>query len=158
MDTDTSDMLIDKDAYRMAENLRYITDVNETTGELRLIEGAKEISIAFKDAAGNDEELPDGFKILSSCNIRGIGGLVCKRKPIGGKWYGDWAVYRAEYSQNNENNDSLILYRVFGWCEEPINRNIKISTTMKWEDEDQLQLYIADGKHPLMKINLYDQS
>ena len=40
MDTDSSDMLIGSDSYRMAENLRYLTDADETTGELRLIEGA----------------------------------------------------------------------------------------------------------------------
>ena len=44
MDTDTSDSLISNDSYRIAENLRYITDIDETTGELRLIEGAIKIN------------------------------------------------------------------------------------------------------------------
>ena len=66
MDTDTSDMLISNESYRLAENLRFITDVDETSGELRLIEGAKQIYIDY----GEDQS--DNFLILAFNSIRSV--------------------------------------------------------------------------------------
>lgn len=143
MDTDTSDMLISNESYRLAENLRFITDVDETSGELRLIEGAKQLSINY------GEDFNKTFTILAFNSIRNIGALVCRDDDD------NWAVFRIEY--NEYPHDELIPTRVFGWCETPIGSDTKISTTMKWEDSDQLQLYIADGEHPIMKINLFDE-
>lgn len=40
MQTDISDSLIDNDAYSMANNLRYITDQDNNSGELHMIKGA----------------------------------------------------------------------------------------------------------------------
>ena len=41
MVADISDALLGNDQYRMAKNLRYITDDEENTGELHIIEGAR---------------------------------------------------------------------------------------------------------------------
>lgn len=151
MDTDSSDMLIGSDSYRMAENLRYLTDADETTGELRLIEGATRLQYSnfYKDQNGKDvlEFLTD-VDIVASNSIRDIGAIVYKRKN------GDWAVYRIEYTDSG----MLEGHRVFGWCKDQLNWNSKLSTVLKWEDEDQLQLYIADGEHALIKINLFNST
>lgn len=145
MDTDTSDALIDNDTYRLAENLRYITDIDETTGELRLIEGA----ITINQQAKTDKS--DSFKsepIIRAFNsVRNIGAVVCEKEDK------SWAVFRIEYNDNE-----YIPTLVFGWCEDELDQNTKISTTIKYEDKDKVQLYIADGKHALMKINLYDEA
>lgn len=145
MDTDTSDALIDNDAYRLAENLRYITDIDETTGELRLIEGA----VTINQQAETDES--DSFKsepIIRAFNsVRNIGAVVCENKDK------SWAVFRIEYNDNE-----YIPTLVFGWCRDELDQDTKISTTIKYEDKDKVQLYIADGKHALMKINLYDEA
>ena len=45
MNTDTSDMYISNEQYRYAENLRYTTNKNSNSGELRLIEGTNAISL-----------------------------------------------------------------------------------------------------------------
>lgn len=44
MNTDTSDAYLSNEQYRYAENLRFITNTGENSGELRLIEGYKEVS------------------------------------------------------------------------------------------------------------------
>ena len=41
MDTDTSDMLMKDSQYRLANNLRYVTNSEENTGELHMIDAAK---------------------------------------------------------------------------------------------------------------------
>ena len=38
MDTDTSDMFIDKNRYRMAKNLRFVTDTQSSGGELHAVQ------------------------------------------------------------------------------------------------------------------------
>lgn len=151
MDTDSSDILIGSDSYRMAENLRYLTDTDETTGELRLIEGATKLQYSnfYKDQNGKDVlELLTDVDIVAQNSIRDIGAIVYKRKN------GDWAVYRIEYTDRG----MLEGHRVFGWCKDQLNWNSKLSTVLKWEDEDQLQLYIADGEHALIKINLFSST
>jgi hypothetical protein len=42
MDTDTSDMLLGSDKYRYAENVRVVTNTENNTGELHLVEGTVE--------------------------------------------------------------------------------------------------------------------
>ena len=43
MNTDISDMMLDPQQYRYAENLRLITDTESNSGELRLIEGTEKL-------------------------------------------------------------------------------------------------------------------
>jgi hypothetical protein len=43
MDTDTSDMFIDKNRYRMAKNLRFVTDTQSSSGELHAVQGFKPV-------------------------------------------------------------------------------------------------------------------
>jgi hypothetical protein len=45
MDTDTSDALISSEAYRYAENLRYVTDGESNSGELHLIDGGWNVGV-----------------------------------------------------------------------------------------------------------------
>jgi len=92
MDTDTSDMLIDSEAYRLAKNLRYITDVDETTGELRLIEGADFIS-TVSDTISESQESTTGWKILAYSNVGNIGALIAEKTDK------SWAIFRIEYTK-----------------------------------------------------------
>ena len=144
MDTDTSDSLISNDSYRIAENLRYITDIDETTGELRLIEGAIKINQSKTDGSNQFKDEP---VIRAFCSIRNIGAVICENADK------SWAVFRIEYNDNKYTSEL-----VFGWCTDKLSSDTKVSTTIKYEDSDKVQLYIADGKHSLMKINLYDKT
>lgn len=147
MDTDTSDALINSDSYRLAKNLRYITNIDENTGELRLIEGVTKINVGTED---NDDKITNAFIIRAFCSIRNIGALVCERSDH------KWAVFRIEYG--TEVSDKWTSKLVFGWCDDFLSGDTKVSATIKYEDTDKVQLYIADGKHSLMKINLYDEA
>lgn len=70
MNTDTSDSLLDNESYRMARNLRIVTDTEENSGELRLIEGATEI--AFDQNGFSDHE------VLATTQIRNYGLIITK--------------------------------------------------------------------------------
>jgi len=43
MNSDISDSLIGSDKYRLANNLRYITNTEENTGELHFIDGCANV-------------------------------------------------------------------------------------------------------------------
>ena len=49
MNTDTSDAYISNDQYRMAENLRFVTNTGENSGEIRSIEGYDKIKTIFPE-------------------------------------------------------------------------------------------------------------
>jgi len=49
MNTDTSDAFLDKSQYRLANNLRYVTNTEENSGELHMIEGAHKEGILQRD-------------------------------------------------------------------------------------------------------------
>lgn len=69
MNTDASDSLIGHDEYRLAKNLRYITNCGENTGELRLIEGVTEF----------DGCIPEGItltKVIKTASIRDYGIII----------------------------------------------------------------------------------
>lgn len=134
MDTDTSDMLISDKSYRLAKNLRYITDVDETTGELRLIEGATSIDlISYNtdetiDGKGQEDFDKGSLRILAFNSVRNIGAIIFRDSSNN-----SWAVYRIEHK-----NGELKVYKIFGWCATPIGTETKISTVLKWEADEKL--------------------
>jgi len=67
MVADISDALLDDGQYRMAKNLRYVTDNEENTGELHMIEGSR-----YAYSIGDNEQ------ILASTQIRNIGVVITK--------------------------------------------------------------------------------
>ena len=138
MNTDISDMLIEDSEYRLAENLRYVTNTESNTGELRLIEGDVKC-----DLKCNDEELSES--IIAATSIRDIIILITKRTD------GKWSVYNGTLSGSTINCN-----RVFGPCTTSIGDGYKnkLSLVTRWEDSDNVKLYIADGEHPLMVVNV----
>lgn len=71
MDTDTSDALISSEAYRYAENLRYVTDGESNSGELHLIDGGSYVGV-FK----HNEKNVKIDKILGTATSRDYGAVV----------------------------------------------------------------------------------
>lgn len=136
MDTDTSDALIKDSQYRLANNLRYITNTEENTGELHLIDGA---DFAYTFSAGNNT------KILNTTQIRDYGVIVWETTDGDKKHWGVSTI-----RQNDIKNPKI----VFGPCEGTLAN--KPSLVTRYEDSDNIKLYIADGESPLMAINLAD--
>lgn len=137
MNTDTSDALLSNEQYRYAENLRFITDTGENSGELRLIEGYQEV-------------YPQVF-----------GGSVY-RETIATTSIRNLIIFLVNSSFSRGNNGSEII--VLNTDTEDINipysstdrwdGNIKYSLVTRWESGDNIKLYIADGQHELMSLNI----
>ena len=72
MDTDTSDMYMGEGQYRYAENLRVVTDTDNNSGELHVIEGTNKVFDITPIEESSDEYvdlgLPSGLK-WAKCNI-----------------------------------------------------------------------------------------
>lgn len=141
MVTDISDLSIQSGQYRLANNLRYVTDTDENTGELRIIEGA------LKSFSGEE-----GWNVLGSTQIRQYGIIVVEKDD-------KWAVFKFENPYwdddiDNRNHEPVECTKVFGWCSDMLNTDGKISMVTRFEDNDNIKLYIADGKHSIITINI----
>lgn len=130
MDTDTSDMLLKDGQYRLANNVRYITNTKSNTGELHLIDGATVVS--GYNGTGD---------IIATTTIRQWGVFIWSDEQA-------WGVIR--FHKDEPTN----LIDVIGSCSTPLSEKTKPSLVTRWEDEDNVKLYIADGEHPLMSINI----
>jgi hypothetical protein len=71
MNTDISDMLIEDSEYRLAKNLRYVTNTESNTGELRLIEGDIKCTLMY-----NGTDLSEF--IMAATSVRDIIILITK--------------------------------------------------------------------------------
>ena len=160
MDTDTSDMLLGSDKYRYAENVRVVTNTENNTGELHLVEGTVE------------REQLTNKQILATNYVRDIAIYIAKDKDSSSTTEnedpvytpGSWYVYKKIGNNNSE--------RVFGPCTEPIwnieNNSTEsdintikksITTVVRYEAPQNIKLYIADstGKHSIMVLNIANQ-
>lgn len=123
----------------MAKNLRYVTDDEENTSELHMIEGAR-YSIRIDEP------------IMASTQIRQYGVLITGTTD---KW--SIRIFENPYWDQNIGAKEFINIKnvttVFGPCTTRLGTN-KPSLVTAWEDDDNVKLYIADGKNPLMSINI----
>lgn len=133
MNTDTSDAYLDKSAYRLANNLRFITNTGENSGELHMIEGVTSVSDVIKADAIN-----------AVTQLRNLGIIVCEK----GTTWEVWVI------KNGETEPRRIV-RVTAE-HNPKNRVLgkKVSVVARYEDSDNQKLYIADGRGPIMVVQL----
>ena len=131
MDTDTSDMFIDKNRYRMAKNLRFVTDTQSSGGELHAVQGFKPVLKGL---------LPN---VIATTVVRNL-GVIVQKTPNDDE--SKWCV------KTFDNNKPIQLKTVF-LCKEEIGSD-KPSVLGLYETNKICKLYIADGVHPLMIIDL----
>lgn len=134
MNTDTSDAYLSNEQYRYAENLRFITDTGENSGELRLIEGWQEIY----NGVLNPNDI-----VISATSIRNLIVLLVNTNPPNTK-AGIIVI-------DTETQEDKVLAAFEG---NPWKTDIKYSLVTRWESDDNIKLYIADGEHELMTVNL----
>ena len=67
MNTDVSDTLLDSSQYRLANNVRFVTDTDENSGELYQINGTTKV-LGFDD------------KILATTSIRDFGIVIFEKQ------------------------------------------------------------------------------
>lgn len=136
MNSDTSDAYLKSDSYRLAQNLRYITNNEENSGEMHIIEGGLE-QFRFNE------------EVVAMGDIRDYGVAITKNLD------GKFSIWRIDH-----NSDDETPKRIFGPCEETLANNYtdKISINLNYEASDNIKLYIADGQHPIMLINIMEEN
>lgn len=138
MNTDVSDALIDSSQYRYAENLRLVTNTDSNTGELRLVEGTEPVNTNFGTLLAMTsvrnkliafvKETENGISIKVSENGGYSWTPVVKNLPY------------KEFLQKHEDGTTE---------QEP-----HFSLVTRWESKNNVKLYIADGVHQVICINL----
>lgn len=135
MNTDTSDAYLEEGTYRLANNLRYITNQEENSGELHMIEGATLLT-----------QIP-GAKVLAATQLRETGVIVTS-----GAGDGDWQVYTIQNGSSGYTKIIDVKNGAHDFEKRVIDK--KLSLVTRWEDDDNAKLYIADGVGPIITIFL----
>lgn len=152
MDTDTSVQMMQSDQYTMAKNLRVFplnSGGGNQFGQLKSIEGVTKIT-EFDFGIGP-------FRILAADTIRNYGVLILESTTEGEEY--KWYIYRLDYDGESFSNPVLIFandgenadkeYRLGG------NEGVeKLSIVCRYEDENNVKVYIADGVHPMLIVNI----
>ena len=144
MDTDTSDMYIGEGQYRYAENLRVVTDGDSNSGELHIIEGTTKL------VNRNENE-----QLLGFTSIRKYAIEIIKN--------GDsWSIYRTTVIPDQTGTEDRVLiagpFAERIWPEGWKGETKPLSLVTRWESDDTVKLYIADGIHTLMSINIMNEN
>lgn len=172
MNTDTSYQMLQDSQYVLAKNLRLFSlngtgesSATNAQGELRPIEGV-DISfdqpLKYFDKHGNIVEIQIN-KILASTNIRNYGLIIVSdstdhwyvarfKNTIGADKFKDDTTNDINQAESKEDDDNKLKV-IFGPSTVTTDCN-KFSISCKWEDTDNVKLYIADGEHPLMLLNV----
>lgn len=135
MNTDTADFVLAKNQYRDARNVRLITSGDSNSAEIHFIEGNKYIGKLIDNTA---------YKVLATNSIRDLGVAVIQS--------GDgWNIITVK-----ENADGGVeCAKVFSTdITENLGDDDNIDTLMRYESSENIKLYIADSKHPLIVINV----
>ena len=133
MNTDLSDALIDNSQYRYAENIRVTTNTDHNTGEARLIEGNTKIA-EFQ-----------GKQIVYINSIRDYVVVICAHKENNTDC---WSLYVSA-------NKGVDWTLIFGPCTDLLWSSldsVAISGVMRFESENNIKLYLADGIHVIIPI------
>ena len=143
MNTDTSDALLSNDQYRFAKNLRLTTNGDSNSGELHMIEGNIE--------SGCINNIEGDYTIIAATSIRNYGIIITKKlyQEQGQEAKYKWSIYR--FTEEPGSAEQL-----FGPCETEIwdGDDDKVSLLTRYESENNIKLYIADGIHEIMSINI----
>ena len=162
MDTDTSDILIESSKYRFAENVRITTDKDGSNGEIHMIDGTDQIQnsreeeIQVEGVTQNvtiQEPVFKEEKVLALTSIRDLCVAILYKEGEPDTW----RIVKWQKGSTDFKN-------VFGpskekiWEEDSSDKPVfkKLSTVLRWESDKNIKLYIADGIHEIMSINVYN--
>lgn len=143
MNSDTSDTRLSPNQYREARNVRLVTNTGNNSAELHMIEGVAKVG-----------DLYNIKEVLATTSIRDYGIIVADTTVYNEK------SFNVFYFKNKNTNKDLEHYD-FSDIKQVFKNNISgslqkpIDIVCRWENEELLKLYIADGKNPLMLINIF---
>ena len=136
MNTDISDSLIDTSQYRYAENLQLTTNTEHNTGELRLVEGNKELYNFGEDN-----------KIIYVNSTRDYVVVICANSGE------SWSIYV------NDNKGVGEWTCIFGPCTDLLwdsLDDVAISGVLRYESNNNIKLYLTDNtrRHVIIPIQI----
>lgn len=169
MNTDLSDMLLKSSQYRLAKNVRYVTNDEENGGELRMVDGCV-FGGDVSDGFIIDDEYKNRLKVLYTGAIRNYAIAIVKIEVNDGERINvidphntskeltnsHWWVLVSKNPFENVDNDTYIQmdkFKVaFGPCGATLGN--KLSVVCRYENYNNVHVYIADGINPVLSINI----
>lgn len=147
MNLDTDDSLLPDSSYREAYNLRLTADANGNTGTLHNIEGEE----FFQNITTNlpDVENCKNIQVVHTDSIRQYGVILVKADRFNKPYY---YIFRFINKKDILNDSDGLPKLIFGPC--PTQLGTNISSVVRYEDDDNIKFYYADGKQPLRVINI----
>lgn len=147
MNTDTADYVLAKNQYREARNLRLTTDDSGNSAELHIIEGNVLVETLVVDYDQFISKYnPNDYKILAVNTVRNIGVIIVKNLRLK-----VWNIIKLVLNEDNTIDNTW----VFG--DTGITDMLEgdaVDTVLRWESSSRIKLYIADGKHYMLAINV----
>lgn len=148
MNSDTSYDMVGADQYLFGQNIR----ITNNTVIAQAVNANTTEGIVTPVPDGNPVEvigmLSSVSSILATASIGNVGAIVIKHVN------NTWSIYRA-----NHNGSSIKLSHVFTSSTKVSdgieNFSVVINDEIKIGDKKLLKLYIADGEHPVMQVDLY---
>ena len=145
MNSDTSYDMVDAEHYLFGQNIR-ITNNTNLNGDIT--SSTKEnIVTAISNGVEVQTEGSISGHILATASIGNIGAVIVRNSNPEGLW----SVYKAELEDNK------IKYTHIFTSSETTDKD-RFSVVINKELEDCIKLYIADGKHSVMCIDLLADS
>ena len=152
MNTDTSLDMVGNEQYVFGQNVRITAnallqgavDSNSKEGTITPVPSGQADHGALID---NENLINDEHKwsILGIATLGDIGAIIAKDVTS------HWHIYRINY---NKDDDRLTFDHLFKSAN-TTSKN-KFSVVINRELEDVVKLYIADGKHQIMSLNIYN--
>lgn len=160
MNTDVSDALMDSSQYRYAENIRLVTNTDSNSGEVRLIEGVDSYDWDVRDTYlpsrpedPDDPENENFETIYPTSNIKAVTSIRNLLVVIDHKdniWVRDVSI--------TEDTPQGPRWRQVFQAAGNEGFGEHLSLVTRWETPNLVKLYIADGEHQLMYINLMEET
>lgn len=154
MNTDAADHVLGNDQYRDALNLRYVNNKESATGSLKVIDGFKSI---YKTELGED--------IIETAQV-GQYGIFFTEDQMEDLVEGQnrkIRVYRFPIEKETISRDDIKM--IFGPCSdwniyEDKDKKIRnrLSIVGRKEGEDNIKLYIADGIHQILIMDVLNDT
>lgn len=139
MNLDLGNALLPESSYREAYNLRLTTDTNSNSGTLHNIEGVK---FDMNFVIPNKEN----WTIVNTSTIRDYGLVIAKHKSTS-----KVSVFRFKHLPENTTAFVQVVGKPNGIMM-PLSENISVVT--RYEDGDNIKMYIADGENPIRSFNV----
>ena len=158
MNTDTSWDMVGSDQYVYGENIRITNNAlvaeninsNTTEGIVTPVWWRSIGSMSTLDRDGEDAGYPEYDSILACDSIGNIGVVIAKHHDDN-----YWDIVRYTKSEDPEQEDEV---KIIFTSDEEVPEDIqRFSLVLNKEKEGYLKAYIADGKHPIISINVLDE-